>query len=290
MYQRTHLTAEERTVLGRVRRATTGSDGPRGRLTRSCGPATPATPEGTKHCNGCGRDLEFDRFAPFPREPDGLCTRCVGLPPVEGHHTGDVSALGEEIRAALRASADPSRAPGQQAYMKSAMPFLGVSVPVVRRTVRTAANTAGPMEPEALRDAARTLWDEAEYREERYAATALLAVGAASADHTVVPLVEHMVRTGRWWDYTDDLAHRLAGLHDREPAATAALVRRWSTDEEMWLRRISILSQLGRRAAAGSPAPGGRDRPEPRRPGVLHPQGDRLGAPRVRAGASAVGL
>ena len=33
----------------------------------------------------------------------------------------------------LRAHADPARAPGQQAYMKSAMPFLGVSVPEARR-------------------------------------------------------------------------------------------------------------------------------------------------------------
>jgi len=163
------------------------------------------------------------------------------------HRAGAVSALVEDIRAALRASADPSRAPGQQAYMRSAMPFLGVTVPVVRRIARTAVNGAGPIEPAVLRDAAQTLWDDARYREERYAATALLAVGAASADHTVVPLIEHMVRTGRWWDYTDDLAHRLAGLHDREPAATAALVRRWSTDEEIWIRRISILSQLGRR-------------------------------------------
>ena len=158
-----------------------------------------------------------------------------------------MSAIVEDIRTALRSSADPSRAPGQQAYMKSAMPFLGVSVPVVRRIARASAKGAGPMEPAGLRDAARTLWDEAEYREERYAATALLAVGAASADQAVVPLIEHMVRTGRWWDHTDDLAHRLAGLLDREPAATAAQVRRWSTDEEMWIRRIAILSQLGRR-------------------------------------------
>ena len=53
------------------------------------------------------------------------------------HRAGAVSALVEDIRAALRASADPSRAPGQQAYMKSAMPFLGVTVPVVRRIART---------------------------------------------------------------------------------------------------------------------------------------------------------
>lgn len=39
------------------------------------------------------------------------------------------SVLVAEIRAALRAAADPARAAGQQAYMKSAMPFLGVQNP-----------------------------------------------------------------------------------------------------------------------------------------------------------------
>jgi 3-methyladenine DNA glycosylase AlkD len=149
-----------------------------------------------------------------------------------------------DIRAALRAHADPQRAPGQQAYMKSTMPFLGVRVPVARRIAR--ASAAHVTQGDLLREAARVLWDTAEHREERYAAMALLADGAASGD-AVVPIIEHMVRTGQWWDYTDELAHRVADLHDREPVATAALVRAWSIDSDMWIRRIAILSQLGRR-------------------------------------------
>lgn len=131
--------------------------------------------------------------------------------------------------------------------MKSAMPFLGVGVPVARRVTRAQAKAARIAEGAVLRQAARHLWDEAEYREERYAAMALLAVASASVDAAVVTLVEHMVRTGRWWDYTDELAHRLAERHDLDPEATRALVLRWSTDEDMWIRRIAIISQLGRK-------------------------------------------
>ncbi|MET0716297.1 MAG: DNA alkylation repair protein, partial [Mycetocola sp.] len=152
-----------------------------------------------------------------------------------------------EIREALRAHADTSRAPQQQAYMKSAMPFLGVAVPDVRRITRARAKAAQIRDGETLRGAALTLWDDAAYREERYAAMSLLATTPASVDFAVVPVIEHMVRTGRWWDFTDELAHRLAGLHDVTPAPTALLVRRWSTDEDMWIRRIAIISQLGRR-------------------------------------------
>ncbi len=158
-----------------------------------------------------------------------------------------VTALAAQIRAALAARADPERAPGKQAYMKSEMPFLGISVPTVRSVARATAKAARVTDGAVLRDAALALWDGAAYREERYAAMALLDLPGASVDARVVPIIEHMVRTGRWWDYTDELAHRVAGLHDRDPIPTAALVGRWSTDEDMWIRRIAIISQLGRR-------------------------------------------
>jgi 3-methyladenine DNA glycosylase AlkD len=156
------------------------------------------------------------------------------------------STLVADIRAALRAAADPAIAPGQQAYMKSDMPFLGVRVPEARRIARTLAKAE--TDAAQLRSAALELWDAASHREERYAAMALLALRPLRADPDNVPAIEHMVRTGQWWDFTDELAHRLADLHDARPDETAALVRRWSRDDDFWIRRIAILSQLGRGA------------------------------------------
>ncbi len=156
----------------------------------------------------------------------------------------DVSPLAAAIRIALRDAADPSRAAGQQAYMKSAMPFLGVSVPESRRITRTASRDATA--PELLA-AAVALWEDATHREERYAAMALLASGALKGDSAVVPIIDDMVRTGQWWDYTDELAHRVADLLDARPAETAELVRTWSADSDKWIRRVAIISQLGRR-------------------------------------------
>lgn len=157
----------------------------------------------------------------------------------------DVAGLVERVRADLRAAADPARAAGQQAYMKSAMPFLGVRVPDARRRARGAVPRDA--RPEALLAASARLWDEAAHREERYAALALLGVPTLRGDPEMVPLIEHMVRTGRWWDYTDELAHRVAELLDADPAPAAALVRAWSVDDELWLRRLAIIAQLGRR-------------------------------------------
>ena len=48
------------------------------------------------------------------------------------------------IRSELRTAADPVRAAGAQAYMKSQMPSLGVRVPAVRRIVTAAARELPP--------------------------------------------------------------------------------------------------------------------------------------------------
>jgi 3-methyladenine DNA glycosylase AlkD len=155
-----------------------------------------------------------------------------------------MNALAAQIRAELRADADPSRAAGQQAYMKSEMPFLGVRVPQARLIARRSAQEV--TDAAHLRETALLLWDEASAREERYAAMALLGLRQLRGDAHMIEVVEHMVRTGQWWDITDELAHRLADRHDDAPDATAALVHAWARDDNLWIRRIAVLSQLGR--------------------------------------------
>ncbi len=156
-------------------------------------------------------------------------------------------SLSAAVRSTLRAAADASLAPGQQAYMKSAMPFLGVRVPEVRRLVRALVRDLGVSSPDELVPTARELWDDATHREERYAAAVLLGLRPLRGDLSLVPFHEHVARTGAWWDHVDEAAHRVADLHDAHPVETAAVVRRWSTDDFLWVRRLAIISQLGRR-------------------------------------------
>ena len=151
------------------------------------------------------------------------------------------------IRDALREAADAERAPGMQAYMKSVMPYRGVPMPKVRSITKAAAREHPPLTLDELETVVRTLWDEAEFREERYAASGLLATKIGTGRLELVPLYEHLATTGAWWDHVDDLAHRIAELHDAHPAETAAIVRRWSTVADFWLRRLAIISQLGRK-------------------------------------------
>jgi 3-methyladenine DNA glycosylase AlkD len=156
--------------------------------------------------------------------------------------------LVDDVRAALAAVADPVRATAMQAYMKSAMPFRGAPKPVQVAALRPAL-AAHPVTDRATWEATvRELYDGAAYREERYAALAVLGARAARPwlDLDLVPLLEHLVVTGAWWDLVDDVAgHQVAPLHRAHPDQMAPVVRRWAHHEDLWLRRTAILSQLG---------------------------------------------
>ncbi|MCV0336104.1 DNA alkylation repair protein [Microbacterium sp.] len=155
--------------------------------------------------------------------------------------------LVQSIRSALRDEADPELAPAQQAYMKSALPFLGVRVPGVRAVARGLAREV--TDTAVLRGTALVLWREAAFREERYAASALMALRPVRARLDMLDVHEEMIRSGAWWDHVDEVSHRLTETLDAHPAEMTPVLRTWSRDDDFWVRRASIISQLGRRGA-----------------------------------------
>jgi 3-methyladenine DNA glycosylase AlkD len=154
--------------------------------------------------------------------------------------------LVDAVRSALAAAGDVQRARAAQAYMKSAMPFRGVPVPQVRRTTRTLLAEHPLGDRLAWHDTVLELWDGAAYREERYAAIALVRDRSAAPfrDLAALELHRHLVVTGAWWDLVDELAHPVGDVLRVVGRPAADAVRAWSRDEDLWLRRVAILSQL----------------------------------------------
>jgi 3-methyladenine DNA glycosylase AlkD len=155
----------------------------------------------------------------------------------------------DAVRTALAAAGDPARAVAQQAYMKSAMPYRGLTSPELKALLRPIL--ADPAYRIAERDdwegAVRDLWDGATHREERYAATALTGHRAYMAwqDPAVVPLYRHLIVTGAWWDHVDEVAsNRIGPILLSHNEILTPIVRGWATDDDLWLRRTAIISQL----------------------------------------------
>ena len=156
------------------------------------------------------------------------------------------------VRAALREAAQPDLARPMQAYMKSATPFLGVRVPAMRTLTRGEAKLRPFATSADLIDTVLRLWREAAYREERYAAITLLDTPAARRhrDPALLPALEELIVTGAWWDYVDELAHRAGDLLLSWPAEVRPAILTWTRSEDRWLRRASIICQLGMRDRA----------------------------------------
>lgn len=169
-------------------------------------------------------------------------------------------ALLRRVRAELRAVADPARAPAQQAYMKSDMPYHGVTTPDMRQVAGALIATLPVETLDAFIGTVRTLWHGATHREERYVALEVLnarrfaPLRNASAVPALEALYEELLLTrpppaGMWWDLVDGFAPaRLAELQALAPARAVTLLRRWANHEDIWLRRAAILSQMKRKA------------------------------------------
>jgi 3-methyladenine DNA glycosylase AlkD len=153
-----------------------------------------------------------------------------------------------EVRRALRAVADPAKAGPMQTYMKSAMPFLGVQAKPLRATCRSVLDTSRLDSETRWRRAVLTLWDEAAYREERYAAIELTGHRYYRAWQRpgTLGLYRHLVVTGAWWDYVDAIAsNRVGPILRAHPSGVTPTIREWAEDEHLWVRRTAILCQLG---------------------------------------------
>ena len=143
---------------------------------------------------------------------------------------------------------EPGRAAGQQRYMKSAMPFMGVRVPVMRKTARAVFDRHLPAGADEWRATILALWREAGYREERYAALELAVHRPLLRwlNMDSVPLLNELIVNGAWWDYVDRIAPAgLGHVLSTEPKPMGTLMREWAGDENIWRRRAAILCQLG---------------------------------------------
>jgi len=152
------------------------------------------------------------------------------------------------VRGELSRVGDPRKAAGQQAYMKSVMPYYGIQSALLGATCKKLfADLAFPTRA-AWNAMVLSLWRGAKFREERYASIALTGHKLAKPFQTPasMPLYEEIIVTGAWWDYVDDVAsHRVGPILRDYPVQMNKKMLAWSKSPNMWKRRTSIICQLG---------------------------------------------
>ena len=180
----------------------------------------------------------------------------VGLIVTDGRTrsvTGVLPIVGR-ARAGLAELADPVAAPGEMQRLHEvgdAVRGSGLNRRVTR-LVRTLVAECPLPDAAALRTAAEELWTGACFREERYLALSIVDHSRYRRwpDPSGVPLLRDWIVTGAWWDFTDEIASRRIGpLLRAHPTQLTPVLRAWATDEDRWLRRTAVISQLGSGAA-----------------------------------------
>jgi 3-methyladenine DNA glycosylase AlkD len=157
-----------------------------------------------------------------------------------------LTKLSARIRAEMAAAADPARAPGMQAYMKSTMPYHDLKSAQVDDICKRVFAEHSLASCREWRAAILELWRGARFREERYASIRLISVKAHRECWTpaLIPVLEEMIVTGGWWDYVDSLAQVVGELLRTHPGNVQPVIRAWSKDTNLWKRRVSIICQI----------------------------------------------
>ena len=153
-----------------------------------------------------------------------------------------------ELDAALAPVADTARAPAMRAYMRDQFDYLGIGTPQRRLAARPLLKTLAGSGSANLLAHAWGMW-ELPHREYQYVALDLIALHWKEFDAADIPQLIEFARHKSWWDTVDALASIIGKIlrhgHDHMDAAVK--------DENMWVRRIALLHQLGWRAKVDEP-------------------------------------
>ncbi len=155
-----------------------------------------------------------------------------------------MSALTKFASQELAAAAVAADAPPMQAYMKTTMPFFGVKKPGRVPIIREMKKRFAPDSHRAYVENVSALW-RLKHREEKYLALAYAHGFKRYISADAMPLYERLIREGQWWDLVDEVVGRLVSpVYAQARDVVRPTVEAWIEDEDMWVRRAAILSQL----------------------------------------------
>jgi 3-methyladenine DNA glycosylase AlkD len=151
------------------------------------------------------------------------------------------------VQPALAELANPDKAKGMQAYMKTDTPFYGVQKPARTEILRHIKMEFAPANRDEYEELVTALW-ELPHREEKYLAQGVAAGFRQFIVPDSLPIYERFIDEGVWWDFVDETAtHMIRELVLNHPNEVWPVVDTWAEHDNMWRRRAAIICQVGAR-------------------------------------------
>lgn len=148
-----------------------------------------------------------------------------------------------EIIEIFKDNKDKENAISMKKYMKDNFEFLGIKSPK-RKELQKEYVKEISKDNYINYDLVSELWKQEE-REFQYVAIDYLVKNKKKLVKKDIDLIENMIVTKSWWDTIDPIASNLLGeLCKKYQELIDEYIIRWSTSNNMWLRRSAILFQL----------------------------------------------
>jgi 3-methyladenine DNA glycosylase AlkD len=75
----------------------------------------------------------------------------------------------------------------------------------------------------------------------------LLRRFAGYRDARAMPLLRRLAVAGAWWDLVDGASPIARDALAADPSAVPPVLRAWARDDDLWVRRVAVISQLQRK-------------------------------------------
>ena len=146
----------------------------------------------------------------------------------------------ELVASRFRLDGTALRATGQKAYLKSDLDFFGVSVPVVRAALKRESRENPLSSRSELLETAVSCFDFT-YFEMQLFGVLLLGQNSNLLEVRDLGALADLVRKCETWALVDPLSKPGEVLVDRGMPDVGPILDEWSTDDNFWIRRYSLL-------------------------------------------------
>lgn len=149
------------------------------------------------------------------------------------------------IKTLFEQNANPAQAVPMKKYMRDQFEYLGIKTPQNAALQKEFFAQHGPPPLSELDPIVHDLWMLPQ-REFQYVAVGLLGRANKVIPAKFIKTIEYMIVTKSWWDTVDTIAGGTVGVHfQRFPEVREKYLAKWRASEDFWLRRTTILFQLG---------------------------------------------
>ena len=130
-------------------------------------------------------------------------------------------------------------------YMRDQFEYLGIKTPESVALQKEFYAKNGLPKIAELDTILRDLW-MLPHREFQYVAVGLLGRCEGQIPAKFIKTIEYLIVTKSWWDTVDSIAGGAVGVHFlRFPEVRETYLPKWRASDNFWLRRTTILFQLG---------------------------------------------